>query len=129
MVGFERIYGHCADLLRAILARMSDPNKLPLQRVSVLLTRNRMMRTDGPAWRRARRGWRRLCRRDVGYAPNDGVKEFCELRAEGVLRSSPVKYPRNLVGPEFREAPRRKPVGEALPSRGVGLRCCALRPE
>jgi hypothetical protein len=32
MVGFERIYGHHADLLRAILARMSDPNKLPLER-------------------------------------------------------------------------------------------------
>jgi hypothetical protein len=30
MVGFERICGHHADLLRTILARMSDPNKLPV---------------------------------------------------------------------------------------------------
>ncbi len=40
MVGFERIYGHRAVLIRAILARMSDPNKLPLQRFAVRLNRD-----------------------------------------------------------------------------------------
>jgi hypothetical protein len=30
MVGFERIYGHHANLFRAILAHVSDPNKLPM---------------------------------------------------------------------------------------------------
>jgi hypothetical protein len=34
MVDFERIYGDRAGLFPAILALMSDPNKLPLERMS-----------------------------------------------------------------------------------------------
>jgi hypothetical protein len=31
MVGFERIYGHRANLFGAILAPMSHPDKLPIK--------------------------------------------------------------------------------------------------
>jgi hypothetical protein len=38
MIKFERMYGDRADLFRAIPARISLLNKLPIQRIAVMLT-------------------------------------------------------------------------------------------
>ncbi len=47
MAGSERISRHRANLFRAILAHVSDPNKLLLQRIALVLTHTSHACTSG----------------------------------------------------------------------------------